>query len=136
MILVCNTTASMTIVIKEIHLHMIILISFLSKISAGHKDEQPLFSFHYFPLSIDHPCPIKEVLSPIKLNSLLAASNYPKLRLPDAALYPLFLFDENDDDDDDLYIMGAVCVSVCYVFSYFFFFTPPPPLCWENYFGR
>ena len=39
-------------------------------------------------------------------------------------------------DDDDLYIMGAVCVSVCYVFSYFFFFTPPSPLCWENYFGR
>ena len=59
------------------------------------------FSFHYFPLSIDHPCPIKEVLSPITLNSLLAASNYPKLRLPDAALYPLFLFDENDDDGDD-----------------------------------
>ena len=41
------------------------------------------------------------MLSPIALNSLLAASNYPKLRLPDAALYPLFLFDENDDDDDD-----------------------------------
>ena len=87
----------MTIVIKEIHLHMIILISFLLKISLS-------FSFHYFPLSIDHPCPahpcpIKEVLSPITLNSLLAASNYPKLRLPDAALYPLFLFDENDDDD-------------------------------------
>ena len=57
--------------------------------------------FHYFPLSIAHSCPIKEVLSPIKLNSLLAASNYPKLRLPDAALYPLFLFDENDDDSDD-----------------------------------
>ena len=89
----------MTIVIKEIHLHMIILISFLLKISLS-------FSFHYFPLSIDHPCPahpcpIKEVLSPITLNSLLAASNYPKLRLPDAALYPLFLFDENDDDSDD-----------------------------------
>ena len=48
MILVCNTTASMTIVIKEIHLHMIILISFLLKISLS-------FSFHYFPLSIDHP---------------------------------------------------------------------------------
>ena len=38
--------------------------------------------------------------------------------------------------DYDLYIMGAVCLCVCYVFSYFFFFTPPPPLCWENYFGR
>ena len=24
-----------------------------------------------------------------------------------------------DDVDDDLYIMGAVCLCVCYVFSYF-----------------
>ena len=31
-------------------------------------------------------------------------------------------------DDDDLYIMGAVCVSVCYVFSYFFSSHLPPPL--------
>ena len=43
--------------------------------------------------------------------------------------------DDGDIDDGDLYIMGAVCLCVCYVFSYFFFFTPPPPLCWENYFG-
>ena len=26
---------------------------------------------------------------------------------------------EEEGDDGDLYIMGAVCVSVCYVFSYF-----------------
>ena len=32
--------------------------------------------------------------------------------------------DDNDDVDNDLYIMGAVCLCVCYVFSYF------------NYFGR
>ena len=34
--------------------------------------------------------------------------------------------DEGNDNDDnyDLYIMGAVCLCVCYVFSYF------------NYFGR
>ena len=32
--------------------------------------------------------------------------------------------DNNDNDNNDLYIMGAVCLCVCYVFSYF------------NYFGR
>ena len=32
--------------------------------------------------------------------------------------------DGDADDADDLYIMGAVCLCVCYVFSYF------------NYFGR
>ena len=51
----------------------------------------------------------------------------------------ILLYDDDDvgdGDGGDLYIMGAVCLCVCYVFSYFFFFTPPPPLCWENYFGR
>ena len=26
-----------------------------------------------------------------------------------------------DDEDDDLYIIGAVCMSVCHVFAYFIF---------------
>ena len=29
--------------------------------------------------------------------------------------------DADDDDDDDLYIIGAVCLSVCHVFVYFAF---------------
>ena len=33
---------------------------------------------------------------------------------------------DDDGDDGDLYIMGAVCLCVCYVFSYFNF------LRWEN----
>ena len=64
------------------------------------------------------------MLSPIKLNSLLAASNYPKLRLPDAALYPLFLFDENDDDDDDDGDDGAyykLCSEDLLIFKVCFF---------------
>ena len=28
--------------------------------------------------------------------------------------------DDDDGDDDDLYIIGAVCLSVCHVFAYFF----------------
>ena len=27
----------------------------------------------------------------------------------------------HNDDDDDLYIIGAVCMSVCHVFAYFIF---------------
>ena len=57
---------------------------------------------------------------------------------------------DDDDHDGDLYIMGAVCLCVCYVFSYFnflrwentfemgkpFFEMGEPFLRWENHFLR
>ena len=42
-----------------------------------------------------------------------------KVEKPNGALELDYHYDDGDDGDDDLYIMGAVCVSVCYVFSKF-----------------